>query len=130
MKPIIISIILTVALIIAGVIISRDGTASTTAPSGGSNVSIVGGKQIIEISAKGGYSPRVSTAKAGVPTVLRVITRGTFDCSSILVIPSLNYSARLQPTGEKDIEIPSQQAGTVLRASCGMGMYNFQIQFN
>lgn len=130
MKPIIISIILAVALIIAGAILSQGGAPSTDSRGQGSNVNIVGGKQIIEISAKGGYLPRVSAAKAGVPTVLRVITRGTFDCSSILVIPSLNYSTRLAPTGEKDIEIPSQQAGAVLRASCGMGMYNFQIQFN
>ncbi len=130
MKPIIISTILAIGLIVAGIIVSQGGAPSTGSLPQGSNVSIVGGKQVVEISAKGGYSPKVSVAKADTPTILRVITRGTFDCSSILVIPSLNYSARLPPTGEKDIEIPPQQAGTILRASCGMGMYNFQIQFN
>lgn len=130
MKPIIISVILAVALIISGIIISQGGAPATGSSAEGSNVSVVGGKQIVEISAKGGYAPKVSVAKADTPTILRVTTRGTFDCSSILVIPSLNYSVRLPPTGEKDIEIPPQRAGSILRASCGMGMYNFQIQFN
>ncbi len=47
----------------------------------GSNVSIINGIQIIEVQAKGGYSPRKSTAKAGLPTVLRFNTNGTFDSS-------------------------------------------------
>ena len=91
--------------------------------------SIVDGKQIIDITAKGGYSPRVVTAKAGVPTVLRVSTNGTFDCSASVVIPKLSYQKILQPTGTEDIAISAEQAQGTLQGLCGMGMYNFQIQF-
>src|SRR3989344_1522013 len=87
-----------------------------------SNVSIVDGKQIITINAKGGYSPRVTMAKADMPTVLKVATNGTFDCSSALTIPTLGYSKNLPPSGETEIEIPSQKTGAVVRGICSMGI--------
>lgn len=90
---------------------------------------IIDGKQIIDISAKGGYSPRVVVAKAGVPTVLRVTTSGTFDCSASVVIPKLSYQKFLQPSGTEDIAISAEQAQGTLQGLCAMGMYNFQIKF-
>lgn len=93
------------------------------------NVTIVDGTQIIEITAKGGYLPRISSATAGLPTVLRFNTRGTFDCSSAIRIPSLNITSNLPPSGATDISVGTPQAGT-LQGSCGMGMYPFEIQFN
>ena len=92
------------------------------------NVSIVDGKQIVEISVQGGYRPRKSTAKAGVPTVLRFVTNNTYDCSAAVRIPSMGYSAFLPSTGKTDVDLGVQQAG-VLRGSCGMGMYTFEIDF-
>ena len=94
------------------------------------NVSIIDGKQIIEIGAKGGYAPKVSIAKANIPTILRVQTRGTFDCSSALTIPSIGYRANLPPSGVTEIEIPAQKSGATLQGLCAMGMYNFKVQFN
>lgn len=85
-------------------------------------------KQIVEITAKGGYNPRVSTAKAGIPTILRINTNGTFDCSSSVRIPSLGISKYLPQSGVTDIDLGTNQAGT-LYGSCGMGMYPFQINF-
>jgi plastocyanin domain-containing protein len=96
----------------------------------GKNVFEENGKQIIEISARGGYAPRQSIAKSGIPTVIRMKTSGTFDCSSALSIPSLGIRLNLPSSGTKDIEIPAQQSGSTLAATCAMGMYNFQIQFN
>ncbi len=90
---------------------------------------IIDGKQVIDISAKGGYSPRRVLAKAGVPTILRVSTRGTFDCSASLVIPKLSYQKFLQPSGTEDIIIAPEQAQGTLQGLCSMGMYNFQIIF-
>lgn len=90
---------------------------------------IVDGKQIIDITAKGGYSPRVVVAKAGVPTVLRMVTNGTFDCSASVVIPKLSYQKFLEPTGVTEIAIPAEQAQGTLQGLCAMGMYNFQIKF-
>lgn len=125
-----------IAIIIAAVIIGgaillvRSGGSKPTAqtPDNIQNVSVVDGKQIIEIKAKGGYSPRVSVAKAGMPTVLRFDTNGTFDCSASVRIPSMGISDVLPNSGSKDIALGSPTAGT-LQGTCGMGMYPFQIEF-
>ena len=90
--------------------------------------SIPEGAQVIEISAKGGYEPVSQTAKAGVPTVLRVKTDGTYDCSTALRIPALRVSRQLPPTGETLIDLGTPAAGT-LRGTCSMGMYSFAINF-
>ncbi len=93
-----------------------------------SNVSIKDGKQVIEILAKGGYSPKKSIAKAGIPTVIKFKTNGTYDCSSSVNLPSLNISKNLPGTGETEIEIGSQEVGK-LAGTCSMGMYFFEVDF-
>lgn len=92
------------------------------------NVTIKDGVQIVEIKAKGGYLPRTSFAKAGLPTVLRFDTNSTFDCSSSVRIPSLNISRNLPLSGVTDISLPNSNLGT-LRGTCGMGMYPFEVVF-
>jgi len=121
------------AILIGGIIIfiGWDSNLSDTASSQTiNNVSMLDGKQIITISAKGGYLPRVTTAKADIPTIIKVDTRGTFDCSSALVIPSLGYRKNLPPSGETLIDVPPQKIGASLQGLCAMGMYNFSINFN
>ncbi|MDP3729141.1 MAG: cupredoxin domain-containing protein [bacterium] len=123
----------TLSILIAGLLIG--GSLLLVIPDEASengsvdNVSIVDGKQIIEIGAKGGYVPRNSVAKAGIPTVLRFDTKGTFDCSSSVRIPSMNISKNLPPSGMTDIDVGNPKTGT-LQGTCGMGMYNFKVQFN
>ncbi len=94
------------------------------------NVTMEDGKQIIAITARGGYSPKVSNAKAEIPTIIRMKTKGAFDCSSSVVIPSIGYQGFLPTSGETNIDVPAQKAGTTLQGMCGMGMYRFQIQFS
>lgn len=123
-----------ISLAISGVIIAcafwlvsaKPGTDSTVAAA---TAVMVDGKQIIDITAKGGYSPRSITAKAGVPTILRMNTNGTFDCSASVVIPKLSYQKFLQPSGTEEIAISAEQAQGTLQGLCAMGMYNFQIKF-
>ncbi len=129
------AIIITLVLIGGGYFLLRDKSQTTTSnsssnytPASVQNVSIVDGKQIIEISAKAGYQPKKSIAKAGVPTIIRFDTNGTFDCSSSVRIPSMNISKSLPQTGSTDIDIGSQQVAT-LQGTCGMGMYPFEIEF-
>lgn len=118
-----------VVIVFGGMFFLVKGNLSTGAEEiSGNNVSIVDGVQIVEIRAKGGYQPRASIAKAGVPTVLRFNTKGTFDCSSSVRIPSLNISKNLVSSGSTDIELGVQGAGT-LKGSCGMGMYPFEVKF-
>jgi|SRR6185369_9917657 len=94
------------------------------------NVEIKNGVQYITITAGGGYFPRVSSAKAGIPTKLIMKTGGTFDCSSSLVIRSIGYQNILPQTGETEIDLGTPKAGVPLSGVCGMGMYNFSINFS
>jgi len=133
MKEIVLSsIIIAVGLIGGALMLTKSGNVNTAEPlpnvNNISNVTIVDGKQIIEIRAKGGYSPRNSVAKAGMPTILRFDTSGTFDCSSAVRIPSMNISRNLPASGTTDIDLGNPKLGT-LQGTCGMGMYPFQIEF-
>ena len=91
-------------------------------------VEVIDGKQVIQIKAKGGYSPMKVTAKAGMPTTLRVTTKGTFDCSASIRVPSMDISEALPPTGQTDIDLGTPESGK-LAGTCGMGMYPFEIDF-
>lgn len=122
-----------VAIVIAGALIGGAilYTGVQSAGVGGipaNNVTIVDGKQIVDVSVKGGYAPRKSVAKAGIPTILRFSTNSTYDCSSSVRIPSLGISKFLPPSGNTDISLGNPDAG-VLRGMCGMGMYTFEIDF-
>lgn len=92
-------------------------------------VSVVDGVQTVVMQAKGGYSPAKVKVQAGLPTVLKMESKGTYDCSASLQIPQLEYSAILPATGETEIQIPAQESGTVIQGLCGMGMYGFQLIF-
>ena len=129
MKLTVASVILALIFIGGAIIFARNGAKTDTAVSQ-NNVSVADGKQIIEIDAKGGYSPSITIAKANISTVIKVKTQGTFDCSSALVIQSIGYRANLPPSGETLIEVPPQEAGSTLRGMCAMGMYNFSVKFN
>lgn len=129
-KNTIISIIISAALIIFAIFFTSGKTNNTNVNQEAlvNNISIVDGKQIIVINAKGGYQPRKSIAKAGIPTILRFNTSGTFDCSSSVRIPSMNIFKSLPQSGSTDIDLSTQNTGT-LNGSCGMGMYPFEIDF-
>jgi len=131
MKPMHLAVIISVVLI-GGAILLTTGSGSSALNAENApiaeNVSIVDGQQIIDITAKGGYSPRISSAKAGIPTIIRFRTAGTFDCSSSILIPSMGVSQSLPSTGTTDIAITNPQVG-LLQGMCGMGMYHFQVNF-
>jgi len=121
--------ILIAAVIIGGtILLAQGGGSQGSASAPANNVSVVDGKQIITLDAKGGYRPGNSAAKAGIPTILRFNTSGTFDCSSAVRIPSMNITRYLPQSGSTDIDIGTPQIGTLL-GTCGMGMYRFQIDF-
>ena len=125
-----------IALLAVGVLIGGAILLTNRSPSRienqelSQNVNVVDGIQLIDIRAKGGYSPRLTYAQSGIPTILRVETTNTFDCSSSLVIPSLKYRANLTASGITEIELPPQKAGSKLNGLCSMGMYGFEVRFN
>ena len=119
--------IILAGLIIGGAILYRGGSADTA---GAAQATIdASGQQLVDITARGGYSPRLVTAKAGVPTILRVRTADTYDCSVSLAIPKLNYRKFLSASGTEEIVIPADKATGTLNGLCGMGMYSFKIVF-
>ncbi|MCX6755451.1 MAG: cupredoxin domain-containing protein [Candidatus Nomurabacteria bacterium] len=132
----IISIVVTVALL-AGIIFIITKSPKSKNEEGGiygqsvvSNVTMKDGVQYITIDATNGYNPKITNAKAGIPTKLIMKTNGAFSCSSALVIHSLNYQKMLPQTGETEIDIGIPKAGEPLQGICGMGMYNFSVNFN
>ncbi len=131
MKTTVISILIA-ALLIGGAIMlaGKSSNSSDNQAAAANNVTVVDGKQIIEIGAKGGYLPETSIASAEMSTVLRMTSNGTFDCSSSLTIPSIGYRGNLPPSGITDINVPAQKAGTKLLGICSMGMYSFTVNFN
>lgn len=127
-----------ISIIVAGALIggsilylgisASEGTGSLPDSDNQNNVSMVNGTQIVDVAVKGGYRPKKSVAKAGVPTVLRFSTNGTYDCSTSVRIPSMGISKFLPASGTTDIELGSPKV-SVLRGMCGMGMYTFEIDF-
>lgn len=121
-------VIFVIGVLIAGgiLVVKNGGGGDSDAPA--NNVSIVDGVQIVEVSAKGGYRPKKSVAQAGIPTIPRVKTSSTFDCSRAFRIPSMNYNTILPQSGNTDIDLGSPTAGT-LNAMCSMGMYRLSVEF-
>lgn len=92
-------------------------------------VTVENGVQIISIKAKSGFSPNNITAQSNTPTILRITTENTYDCSAYVSIPILSYSKFLPSTGSSDIEINPQSKGAEILGSCSMGMYGFKVTF-
>lgn len=124
----IISIAIAASLIMLAVVFKQPASTTPDDPLPENNVSIVDGIQIVDVRAKGGYSPRKSVAKAGIPTVIRFNTSGTYDCSAAVSIPSLRVQTLLVPSGQTEVDIGTPAVGT-LQGSCSMGMYPFAIEF-
>lgn len=126
------SIIITVFLIaaLAFVFTNQSSSPSDTSAGASTNVSVVNGVQSVTINAKGGYNPRSTTIKGGMPTKLIVKTNDTYDCSSSLVVKSANYRGMLPATGVTEIDLGTPKAGEKIQWICGMGMYSFALNVN
>lgn len=129
-KNTIISIIISLALIGGTLyfVSDRSNSTGTDQVAQSQNVEVRDGVQYVTVTAKGGYSPRVTQIKGGIPTKLVVKTDGTFDCSASLVIRSVGFQKILQSTGEEVIDLGTPKSGDKVQGVCGMGMYNFQIK--
>lgn len=125
MKSTIISILVAAAIIGGALYFAKGSDVASTA-----NVFMENGKQIVEITAGKDYSPHLTAAKAGIPTVIRMKTTGTFNCTSSLKVPSAGFQGMLPLSGTTDIAVPEQSAGTSVTGVCAMGMYNFAVNFN
>ncbi len=124
------SLIVISILIIAIIgVIFVAGSKTGNGPVSIDNSEMRDGVQYITINAQGGYSPRVTEAQSGIPTKLIMKTNGAYDCSSSLVIRSIGFQKILPQTEETEIDLGIPKAGVPLEGVCGMGMYNFKINF-
>lgn len=126
-----VSLVLIISLTVAmfSFIIPKSGGESQSTITESAVVMGSDGKQVITMQAKNGFFPSMITAKSGVPSVLRVKTSNTIDCSNVLNIPSLGISKRLPISGVMDVEIPPQASGSEITGTCSMGHYSFKIKF-
>lgn len=129
-KNVIISIVVSILLIGGTLYFVSDKSTPSGNGSPTQNIEIRDGVQYVNIIAKGGYSPRSSQVKAGIPTKLVVKTDGTYDCTASLVVRSVGFQKILQPTGEEIIDLGTPKSGEKIQGVCGMGMYNFAVNFN
>lgn len=130
-KTTIISIIISVVLIGGTLYFVSDRSPSAGGEGAQSqNVEVRDGIQYVTIKAKGGYSPRTTEIPGGLPTKLVVKTDGTYDCSASLVVRSAGFQKILQSSGEEIIDLGTPKSGEKVQGVCGMGMYNFVINFS
>lgn len=130
-KNTIISIVISLILV-GGTLyfVSDRSTTSDSEVTQSQSVEIRDGVQYVTVTARGGYSPRVSQLKGGLPTKLVIKTDGTYDCSASLVVRSVGFQKILQPNGEEVIDLGAPKSGEKVQGVCGMGMYNFVMNFN
>lgn len=124
-----VGLVIIVAIMLAGAFLVYSSRDSTTSEPNSDVVTTEGDKQMINLTAKGGYSPSVVSAKSNIETVLRVSTNNTFDCSSAFTIPKLGISKMLPATGTTEFTIAAQEPGSEINGTCSMGMYRFKIKF-
>lgn len=77
---------------------------------------------------KAGYLPRVSVAKAEMPTILRFVRR---VLSTVLLgaIPSLNISQVLSSSGVTETNLGVLKPGTI-QGLCSMGLIHLKSRLN
>jgi len=102
---------------------------NTTSRPASQAVVVENGIQYINVFARSGYSPRQIKAKANMPTVLQMETKGTYDCTTAFTIPQLSYRTYLPATGITKIDIPKDKTIGSLTGTCSMGMYYFTVNF-
>jgi plastocyanin domain-containing protein len=127
-KSTILSIFIALILIGAVLLLTEGEKSEGNRGSSDYTTTVIGNRQFVEVLARGGYSPRVITAKANIPLTLKMST-DTFDCSAFVVIPAIGYRGTLNRNGSTDVLIPAQPAGTTIRGACTMGMYGFVINY-
>ena len=80
-----------------------------------------GGRQVVDITVRGGYSPNLVRIEAGKPVRLRFDRQENSDCSARVVFPDLRKSASLAAFGTTVLDLDITEPGEYSWA-CGMNM--------
>ena len=79
------------------------------------------GRQEVEITVKGGYSPNLIRAREGVPLRLVFDRREAGDCTSRVVFPDFGVTRSLAPFTRTTLEFTPDRSGE-FGFACGMNM--------
>jgi P-type Cu+ transporter len=90
-------------------------------PRAASGARLRGGRQEVEITVKGGYSPNLIRVREGTPVRLFFDRQEAGDCTSRVVFPDLAVSRSLAPFARTTIEFTPERSGEY-RFACGMNM--------
>jgi Cu+-exporting ATPase len=91
------------------------------APRTATQVQVEGGRQVVDVTVKGGYSPSLIRVEAGTPLRLRFHRQENSDCTSRVVFPDLRRSASLAAFGTTTLDLDITEPGEYSWA-CGMNM--------
>ena len=83
-------------------------------------------KQTVEITADGGYKPRVVELKAGVPAELVFTRKDPSSCLEEVVLPDFGVKATLPVNKKYIVKIQPNKPGRYTYA-CGMNMFFGEI---
>jgi P-type Cu+ transporter len=86
------------------------------------------GRQVVEITVRGGYHPDRILALAGLPLRLRFRREEDEACTERVVFSSPHLDRRLAAVAITAIDLPAQPTGQI-RFTCGMGRYRGRIDF-
>ncbi|MHA7294734.1 heavy metal translocating P-type ATPase [Arthrobacter sp. HLT1-21] len=84
------------------------------------------GRQVVDISVRGGYSPNLIQVTAGVPVQLRFDRQDNSDCTSRVVFPDLRKSASLAAFATTTVDLMIEEPGEYPWA-CGMNMLHGRL---
>jgi plastocyanin len=91
------------------------------APRKATHAQIQDGRQVVDITVKGGYSPSLIRVQAGTPVQLRFHRQENSDCTARVVFPDLRKSASLAAFGTTTMDLAIDQPGEYGWA-CGTNM--------
>ena len=79
------------------------------------------GRQQVEVTVRGGYSPNLIRARQGVPLRLIFDRQEAGECTARVVFPELGVSRSLAPFARTTVELTPDRAGE-FGFACGMNM--------
>ena len=101
---------------------SVENTKVIAAAPSDTNLKVVNGKQVVEMSVRGlEYYPDTFTVQAGIPIEWKIDGKNAQGCAQIISVPSLGITERLPRDQIKTITFTPQQTGQI-KFTCSMCM--------
>ncbi len=110
-----------IAVVVGGLVLIAALAWYFSAPQKATNAQVEGGRQVVDITVKGGYSPNLVRVEAGTPVRLRFHRQENSDCTARVVFPDLRKSASLEAFGTTTLDLDVAEPGEYAWA-CGMNM--------